>query len=155
MASSRGVYEAIEDEYRDMATWYDSFWSSYTHSVLRRPVEEVVRIVRRRAAPPRVPPVTVVDVGAGTGSLLRRLRDETRDLGDAVALVGAEPSGEMLERAGRKFEADEGVALEQSCAGARPVCPAARTRAMFYPFSSDLLLILRSRPTPRGPSFRR
>mmetsp|Transcript_22312 Transcript_22312/g.49595 ORF Transcript_22312/g.49595 Transcript_22312/m.49595 type:complete len:241 (-) Transcript_22312:16-738(-) len=118
MAPSRGVYQAIHDEYRDMATWYDSFWASYTDPVLRRPAEEVVRIIRRRP-PPREPPaaaVTVLDVGAGTGALLRRLRDETSDLGGLVALVGAEPSGEMLEQARRKFGADEGVALERSCA---------------------------------------
>ncbi|EJK70125.1 hypothetical protein THAOC_08539 [Thalassiosira oceanica] len=104
MAPSRGVYQAIHDEYRDMATWYDSFWASYTDPVLRRPAEEVVRIIRRRP-PPREPPaaaVTVLDVGAGTGALLRRLRDETSDLGGLVALVGAEPSGEMLEQARRK-----------------------------------------------------
>lgn len=122
MAPSRGVYQAIHDEYRDMATWYDSFWASYTDPVLRRPAEEVVRIIRRRP-PPREPPpaaVTVLDVGAGTGALLRRLRDETSDLGGLVALVGAEPSGEMLEQARRKFGADEGVALERSCAGNMP-----------------------------------
>ena len=132
MAPSRGVYDAIRDEYRDMSTWYDTFWASYTVSVIRRPVEEVVRIVRRRAAARARESTAVLDVGAGTGALLRRLRDETLDLGDLVGLAGAEPSREMLEQARRKFDADEGVDLEQSCAGmcryvqaciSWPVCP--------------------------------
>ena len=149
MAPSRGVYDAIRDEYRDMSTWYDTFWASYTVSVIRRPVEEVVRIVRRRAAARARESTAVLDVGAGTGALLRRLKNETLDLGDLVGLAGAEPSREMLEQARRKFDVDEGVDLEQSCAG----MPCSRCPLHRCPHS-HLFFSQFSRCTPRGPTFR-
>ena len=57
-------------------------------------------------------PVTVVDVGCGTGTFLRRLADRLLLLdsgggGSITAnLVGVEPSREMLEEARKKFDRD-------------------------------------------------
>ena len=130
------VRAALRDEYRDMAPWYDSFWKSYSDATLASPLDTAfaastiaaaARGRRRRAASSASSacggggggssssapaPVTVVDVGCGTGTFLRRLADrllllDSEGGGSITAnLVGVEPSREMLEEARKKFDRD-------------------------------------------------
>jgi len=38
------VYDAIQVEYKDMASWYDTFWQSYTHQTLIEPLNQVTAL---------------------------------------------------------------------------------------------------------------
>ena len=108
------VYEALKIEYKDMASWYDSFWKSYTDGTLKRPLDEVLKQMNTRDGTK----FSLLDAGCGTGSLLRRLLDvvlykfasiDDRDCEDTLQLqlTGIEPSKEMLEQAHKKFANEE------------------------------------------------
>ena len=130
------VFDAVRDEYRDMAPWYDTFWRSYTDATLEVPLDvalEAMAVVTTSSAvndsdsDGRRPSLVLVDVGCGTGSFLRRLVDRavlpvrtmtTTTNGVAAVAVGAtsslrmrligfDPSMEMLEVARGKFDDDE------------------------------------------------
>jgi len=106
------VYEALQLEYKNMASWYDSFWKSYTDATLRRPLEEVLKQIDIRDGSTRF---ALLDAGCGTASFLRRLLDilcnrfanayEEDTL--QLQLTGIEPSQEMLEQAHNKFDNKE------------------------------------------------
>ena len=88
------VFDALHDEYKHMASWYDTFWKTYTIATLQYPLAEVnARIVDTcvdggtiTIAPcdddddgydDDTSNITVIaDVGCGTGEFLKRLFDE-------------------------------------------------------------------------------
>jgi ubiquinone/menaquinone biosynthesis C-methylase UbiE len=103
---SNTMYDAVRVEYRDMATWYDNFWRSYTNATLKLPLSIVIttllQVVQQTTS------FVLVDVGCGTGSFLRCLVDRltTIKVGikmENIHLIGAEPSKEMLEVARKKL----------------------------------------------------
>lgn len=124
------VIDALHVEYKDMASWYDSFWKTYTSATQQLPLEEVraciVEITRDNDGASTGNDATmtvIVDVGCGTGTFLKRLYDEyyvsrneqrtTSSYGSNVSaglpsptlrLVGIEPSEEMLREATTKFD---------------------------------------------------
>lgn len=87
-----GVFDALHIEYKHMASWYDSFWKTYTKATLQLPLEEVssriVEIGGDNSAivsgggdddddgENPIPIITVVDVGCGTGTFLKCLVEE-------------------------------------------------------------------------------
>lgn len=102
--NNKMVFEAIQLEYSEMASWYDWFWKSYTHETLKIPLdivasEEVETFAKRRA-------MTVVDVACGTGEFLRRFRSNTFDQNfpkHRLRLFGVEPCKAMLDQARPKL----------------------------------------------------
>lgn len=123
------VFDALHDEYKHMASWYDTFWKTYTNATLQYPLAEVkARIVdtcvRGGAIPTTTTPdddgtstsTVIADVGCGTGAFLKSLFDEyvSRDHpqsydsiqlpSTSLKLIGIEPSGEMLWQAMTKFD---------------------------------------------------
>ena len=127
------VFDAIRVEYRDMASWYDSFWKNYTNKTLKEPLRQVLNEKTNKY-------FTLVDVGSGTGEFLRRLKNHYEnddDSDDTIASndksqqqymrindessldhhqkwIGIEPSKEMLEKAEGKFnknKANDAVAV--------------------------------------------
>lgn len=134
------VFDAVQYEYKQMASWYDSFWSSYTNGTLRIPLNEVINymqnIVNTRdgSSEGNKQLLTVIDVGCGTGSFLRGLLDTfTTNYGSlcnsiTLNLIGVEPSPEMLEQARKKFQYYESnsststsIVLKQSPAEQLPI----------------------------------
>jgi ubiquinone/menaquinone biosynthesis C-methylase UbiE len=114
-----GVYDALQVEYRAMASWYDSFWGDYLTQTFPLPLRLVrMGIWEKQTA------VVVVDVGCGTGEFLRRLQDSlAEDEMKDVSCHGIEPSPEMLEQARAKSTqvnwaqaTAESIPLEDSCA---------------------------------------
>ena len=108
------VYEALKIEYKNMASWYDVFWKSYTDATLERPLDEVLEQINIRDESA----FALLDSGCGTGSFLRRLIDilchkfasiDDRDCEDTLQLqlTGIEPSKEMLKQAHKKFNDGE------------------------------------------------
>jgi ubiquinone/menaquinone biosynthesis C-methylase UbiE len=108
-----GAFSALQDEYRAMAPWYDIVWWSYLNKTFQKPLHLVRQSIKKMSHHNRDPanPVTVVDVGCGTGEFLKRLEnnDHTSDrrpkepVTAAFTLYyGIEPSHEMLQRAKQK-----------------------------------------------------
>ena len=102
-----GVYRALQVEYREMASWYDSFWRPYLDQTLRKPLDLLHQQVA--AAHPRR--LTVADIGCGTGVYLQRFisqqREQANDAGSKIQLpklIGIEPSKAMLDQARLKFD---------------------------------------------------
>lgn len=95
--NDRVVFDAIKKEYKQMASWYDCFWHSYTRATLKAPLD----LVSDELAPGG----TLVDVACGTGEFLN-LFYEKSNLGDSMKykLIGIEPSQEMMEQARKKLE---------------------------------------------------
>ena len=121
------VYEAIQVEYQQMASWYDWFWKSYLEGTLKIPLNEVLKQIQRRIGSTSV---TLVDVGCGTGAFLRRLVDvcpqfitDNRHLSNtSFKLIGIEPSKEMLQQAQKKFNnKEDDVVLKRSPAEHLPL----------------------------------
>lgn len=116
------VFEAIKMEYRDMASWYDWFWGSYTAGTLKKPVNKV--IMEQNDAI-----FTLVDVGSGTGEFLRLLKshffvdNKLQLTNGGQKWIGVEPSKEMMEEAQKKFPQgnDDIVSFKQSPAEKLPV----------------------------------
>lgn len=118
-ASSSGTYEALQAEYKHMASWYDSFWGDYSNKTFRLPLKMVQLAIRARInnqqgdhghknIATNQEKTVVVDVGSGTGEFLMRL---ARRLGvmeynttHTIALYGVEPSPEMLAQAKKKTQ---------------------------------------------------
>ena len=128
------VYEALQIEYKNMASWYDVFWKSYTDATLKRPLDEVLKQINIRDESA----FALLDSGCGTGSFLRRLLDilchsfasiDDRDCCEDTLqsqLTGIEPSKEMLEQAHKKFDNGEKdtattITLKQSSAEQLPL----------------------------------
>ena len=102
------VYHALQVEYKEMASWYDRFWRSYTDETLKMPLDEIINQIKLVG----YTTCTIVDVGCGTGVLLRHLFDACSQLlvlGTSLTLKGVEPSKEMLEQAQKKFEGEDGT----------------------------------------------
>ena len=95
------VFDAIQIEYKNMASWYDRFWKPYTEATLKLPLQKVMEEITKNqnrvtttqqvggggSDPTTVSSTststsnstkyfTLVDVGCGTGVLLRRLLDD-------------------------------------------------------------------------------
>lgn len=115
--ADESVFEAIQLEYKHMASWYDTFWHSYTFETLKIPISKVKQAGE----------CNVVDVGSGTGELLRRLKelceeDVEVDVSADRLWIGVEPSKEMLDIAAKKFDPkDSSVELRQGPAEHLPV----------------------------------
>ena len=84
-----GASDPVTDEYSRLAERYDRRWSVY----IRATVAETAR----RAAV--CPGEAVLDVGCGTGALLRAILDGT----PGVTIAGIDPCGEMLAVARKKL----------------------------------------------------
>mmetsp|Transcript_27686 Transcript_27686/g.59129 ORF Transcript_27686/g.59129 Transcript_27686/m.59129 type:complete len:262 (+) Transcript_27686:378-1163(+) len=103
------VFDALQVEYKDMASWYDRFWNSYTTGTLKIPLNEVLKEIKHTNAT-----LSLVDVGCGTGAFLRHLMDICLRFKDShgedisFKLTGIEPSKEMLQQAQNKFDMEEG-----------------------------------------------
>ncbi len=89
---------AVLEEYGKLAPHYDRRWSFYIEATLR---ETLSRLEFQ-------PGESLLDVGCGTGLLLKALSDSVTD----AQLSGADPSPEMLEVASERL--GEMVLLKQS-----------------------------------------
>lgn len=90
------VYEAIMKEYKDMASWYDWFWKSYTTATLREPLNQVLSDINLTNV--------LVDVASGTGEFLKTLNDTLLSNNNTNRTwIGIEPSQQMLKQAEKKF----------------------------------------------------
>jgi ubiquinone/menaquinone biosynthesis C-methylase UbiE len=125
------VFDALHVEYKDMASWYDSFWKTYTSATQQLPLEEVKACIVETTRDDGGTTTTdgdanitvIVDVGCGTGTFMKRLFDEyyvsreeklnTSSYGSNISaglpsptlrLIGIEPSEEMLRQATTKFD---------------------------------------------------
>jgi ubiquinone/menaquinone biosynthesis C-methylase UbiE len=85
--------DPVVAEYAKAAQRYDEKWAFY--------VEATTRETLRRL--PMTPTARVLDVGCGTGELLRRLRAKY----PAAVLAGLDPVAEMLAVAGDKLSGQE------------------------------------------------
>ena len=85
--------DPVVAEYAKAAQRYDEKWAFY--------VEATTRETLRRL--PMTPAARVLDVGCGTGELLRRLRAKYPD----AALAGLDPVAEMLAVAANKLSGNE------------------------------------------------
>jgi ubiquinone/menaquinone biosynthesis C-methylase UbiE len=106
---SSGVFEALEDEYRGMASWYDNFWADYLVETFQKPLGLVTTTLQSRKntrnsitrGSSHQQSLVVADIGCGTGEFLKRV--EERNLTTvSITLQGIEPSHEMLQEARRK-----------------------------------------------------
>mmetsp|Transcript_37254 Transcript_37254/g.68459 ORF Transcript_37254/g.68459 Transcript_37254/m.68459 type:complete len:194 (-) Transcript_37254:40-621(-) len=103
------VFDALQVEYKDMASWYDFFWKSYTEGTLKKPLNEVLKVITHIGHAR----LSLVDVGCGTGAFLRRLQDvwptstDSHDEDVLPKLIGVEPSKEMVQQAQKKFDKEE------------------------------------------------
>ena len=126
------VYAAVQIEYKEMASWYDKFWKSYTDATLKIPLNDVVKHIiinnNIQGEDDGHGRFTIVDVGCGTGTFLRRLLDvisrrfspsissssrHDENITRTIQLIGIEPSKEMLKEAHKKFD-NKGEGEEES-----------------------------------------
>jgi ubiquinone/menaquinone biosynthesis C-methylase UbiE len=89
--------DPVVAEYAKAAERYDEKWAFY--------VETTTRETLRRL--PMTPTARVLDVGCGTGELLRRLRARYPD----AVLAGLDPVAEMLAVAGGKLSGKEDLRI--------------------------------------------
>ena len=89
--------DPVVAEYAKVAQQYDEKWAFYLEATTR---ETLRRMPMTRAA-------RVLDVGCGTGELLRRLRAKYPD----AMLAGLDPVAEMLEVAGDKLSGREDLRI--------------------------------------------
>ena len=89
--------DPVVAEYARAAERYDEKWAFY--------VEATTRETLRRM--PMTPTARVLDVGCGTGELLRRLRAKYPD----AVLAGLDPVAEMLAVAGDKLSGKEDLRI--------------------------------------------
>lgn len=85
--------DPVVREYAAQARDYDRAWSFYIEATTRETLERL----------PMTPEARVLDVGCGTGELLRRLRAKY----PAAALAGLDPVDEMLSVAREKLGGKE------------------------------------------------
>eukprot|EP00527_Entomoneis_sp_CCMP2396_P001509 CAMPEP_0198142952 /NCGR_PEP_ID=MMETSP1443-20131203/5610_1 /TAXON_ID=186043 /ORGANISM="Entomoneis sp., Strain CCMP2396" /LENGTH=309 /DNA_ID=CAMNT_0043806085 /DNA_START=57 /DNA_END=983 /DNA_ORIENTATION=- len=136
------VFQALQVEYREMASWYDWFWKSYTRETLKIPLDLVMMQQQAKESCGRLRlynknTFTVVDVACGTGELLKRIiisinhqtkhNKEHDEVGEKkkgiitkflkqqqqLSLVGIEPCTEMLEQAHRKLSLSSSLQQQQ------------------------------------------
>jgi len=84
-------------EYAKAAQRYDEKWAFYLEATTRETLRRL----------PMTPAARVLDVGCGTGELLRRLRAKYQD----AVLAGLDPVAEMLEVARDKLSGKEDLRL--------------------------------------------
>jgi len=129
------VQEALQVEYRHMASWYDWFWGSYLTKTLRLPLQLVLQAVQSQNTLGTDGRVVVADVACGTGVFLQRLgsammenkihnsndNDDNNSNSNNEArrmlecqLCGVEPSAEMLEQARCKFASNDSASTHQN-----------------------------------------
>jgi ubiquinone/menaquinone biosynthesis C-methylase UbiE len=96
--NEHGVHDALHQEYHHMASWYDNFWASYLNATLLLPLQLIQQAIKTTKT---TSPVTIVDVGCGTGEFLTRLEKSNSSSSNTI-LVGVEPSNQMLEQAYQK-----------------------------------------------------
>ena len=89
--------DPVVAEYAKVAEHYDAKWAFY--------VEATTRETLRRL--PMTPMARVLDIGCGTGELLRRLRAKYPD----AALAGLDPVPQMLAVAGDKLSGKEDLRI--------------------------------------------
>lgn len=89
--------DPVVAEYARAAQLYDAKWAFY--------VEATTRETLRRM--PMTPAARVLDVGCGTGELLRRLRAKYPE----AVLAGLDPVAEMLAVAGNKLSGKEDLRI--------------------------------------------
>lgn len=95
-----GTHRALEIEYKEMANWYDRFWMDYLNKTLPKPLG----LLATHVTASKASRTTVVDVGCGTGVLLKRFADGYRSSNTQLPkLIGIEPSAAMAENAKAKF----------------------------------------------------
>ena len=93
MGATRPISDPVVAEYAKAAQDYDEKWAFY--------VEATTRETLRRM--PMTPTARVLDVGCGTGELLRRLRAKY----PIAVLAGLDPVAEMLDVAKDKLSGNE------------------------------------------------
>jgi len=107
-----GAHRALEIEYHEMAPWYDGFWMDYLDKTFPKPLALLRASVAKTTTSSS--PLTVVDVGCGTGLFLKRFVDEYSYSSSSNGsneqfpkLIGIEPSVAMIEHAKAKFAHQE------------------------------------------------
>lgn len=105
-----GAYEALQFEYADMASWYDSFWADYLNKTFQLPLQLLTTAIQRDQK--EEAEVVVVDVACGTGEFVKRAKDrlttDTKD-GNTTIFYGIEPCSEMLAKATQKDDAAQWI----------------------------------------------
>ena len=89
--------DPVVAEYARAARHYDEKWAFYVEATTRETLRRV----------PMMPTARVLDVGCGTGELLRRLRAKYPD----AVLAGLDPVEEMLAVAGDKLSGKEDLRI--------------------------------------------
>lgn len=82
-------FDPVQEEYSRLAHIYDQRWSFYVHATIHKTIQRLDIYPHER----------VLDIGCGTGSLLRQLLH----LFPAANYVGLDPSVEMLKIARQKL----------------------------------------------------
>jgi ubiquinone/menaquinone biosynthesis C-methylase UbiE len=110
--SSHEIHEALRVEYRDMAAWYDHFWSDYLNKTLELPMALIRESMQKLRMSRRE--LKIMDVGCGTGEFLKRLVSslETSDETTTFEFCGIDPSLEMLQQAKKKGLENQEVKVE-------------------------------------------
>jgi ubiquinone/menaquinone biosynthesis C-methylase UbiE len=89
--------DPVVAEYSKAAGRYDEKWAFYLEATTRETLRRI----------PMSPTARVLDVGCGTGELLRRLRAKYPD----AVLAGLDPVAEMLDVARQKLSAKEDLRI--------------------------------------------
>jgi trans-aconitate methyltransferase len=108
--------DPVVAEYAKAAERYDEKWAFYVEATTRETLRRI----------PMTPTTRILDVGCGTGELLRRLRAKYPD----AVLAGLDPVAEMLAVARDKLSGEEDLRIGYAdrCRGQRQAsmwwCPA-------------------------------